>query len=175
MRNMKIAAAALFLGGAGVLTFAVPAFAATAADTPVTVVVSQGTLGISAPTASVLLGTAPGSATAQTVTAQLGPVLVTDNRAGIAGWVATAGATAPSDGTGIPTSAMAYTPGNTTVVGTATVTGINLASMATQSTVETATAVTGDNTATWNPSIVVTIPAAAVAGTYSATITHSVS
>jgi hypothetical protein len=166
---MKIAAAALFLGGAGVLTFAVPAFAATAADTPVTVVITAGTLGISAPTASVLLGTTSANASAQTVTAQLGPVLVTDNRAGIAGWVATAGATAPSDGTGIPTSAMAYTPGNTTV------TGINLASMATQGTVETATAVTGDNTATWNPSIVVTVPAAAVAGTYSATITHSVS
>jgi hypothetical protein len=173
MRNMKIAAAALFLGGAGVLTFAVPAFAATAADTPVTVVVSQGTLGISAPTASVLLGTTPASAIAQTVTSQLGPVLVTDNRAGIAGWVATAGATAPSDGTGIPTSAMAYNPGATTVVGTATVTGTNLASMATQSTVETATFVSGDNTATWNPSIVVTVPAGAVAGTYSATITHS--
>jgi hypothetical protein len=70
---------------------------------------------------------------------------------------------------------MAYTPGGTTVVGTATVTGINLASMATQSTVETATAVSGDNTATWNPTIVVTVPAGAVAGTYSATITHSVS
>jgi hypothetical protein len=175
MRNMKIAAAALFLGGAGVLTFAVPAFAATAADTPVTVVVSQGTLGISAPTASVLLGTTPASASAQTVTAQLGPVLVTDNRAGIAGWVATVGATAPSDGTGIPLTAMAYSPGGTTVVGTATVTGINLASMATPSTVETATAVSGDNTATWNPTIVVTVQAGAVAGTYSATITHSVS
>jgi hypothetical protein len=175
MRNMKIAAAALFLGGAGVLTFAVPAFAAVTADTPVTVQVTGGGLAINAPIASVVLGTAAGSSSAQTVTGSLGPVVVTDLRAGIAGWVATAGATAPSDGTGIPTSAMAYTPGNTTVVGTATVTGINLASMATQSTVETATAVTGDNTATWNPSIVVTIPAAAVAGTYSATITHSVS
>ena len=173
MRNMKIAAAALFLGGAGVLTFAVPAFAATAADTPVTVVITAGTLGISAPTASVLLGTTPANATAQTVTAQLGPVLVTDARAGIAGWVATAGATAPGGGTGIPPSAMGYTPGDTTVVGTATVTGINLASMATQSTVETATGVSGSNTATWNPSIVVTVPAGAVAGTYSATITHS--
>jgi hypothetical protein len=171
---MKIAAAALFLGGAGVLTFAVPAFAATAADTPVTVVVSQGTLGISAPTASVLLGTTPASATAQTVTSQLGSVLVTDNRAGTAGWIATAGATAVG-ATGLPPSLMAYTPGDTTVAGTATVTGSTLASMGAPSAVESATAVIGDNTATWNPSIVVTIPAGSVAGTYSATITHSVS
>jgi hypothetical protein len=41
--------------------------------------------------------------------------------------------------------------------------------------VQTATAVLGVNTATWNPSIAVTLPAGAQAGTYSATITHSVS
>ena len=75
----------------------------------------------------------------------------------------------------IPASAMAYIPGAATVAGIATVTPTSLTSMATPGTVQTATAVTGDNTATWNPSIAVTIPAGAVAGTYSATITHSVS
>jgi hypothetical protein len=47
--------------------------------------------------------------------------------------------------------------------------------MVTAGTVQTATAVVGVNTATWNPSIAVTLPAGAQAGTYSATITHSVS
>jgi len=40
--------------------------------------------------------------------------------------------------------------------------------------VETATGVSGNNTAAWNPTITVTIPANALAGTYSTTISHSV-
>jgi hypothetical protein len=43
MRTKIIAsAAALFIGGAGVLTLAVPAFAATASNSPVTVEVTGG-------------------------------------------------------------------------------------------------------------------------------------
>jgi hypothetical protein len=38
----------------------------------------------------------------------------------------------------------------------------------------TAAGITGDNSATWNPVIVVAIPDSAIAGVYSATITHSV-
>ena len=91
MRRMTIATAtALFIGGAGVLALAVPASAAT---TPVTVQVTGGALGIGAPIGPVSLGTASGSSSAQTVTGSLGPVLVTDLRAGVAGWVATAGST----------------------------------------------------------------------------------
>ena len=41
--------------------------------------------------------------------------------------------------------------------------------------VVTATDVHGDNSATWNPLIQVSVPSGAVAGAYSATITHSVS
>ena len=32
----------------------------------------------------------------------------------------------------------------------------------------------GSNSASWNPTLVVNVPAAAVAGTYSGTVTHSV-
>jgi hypothetical protein len=173
MRQMIIASAtALFIGGAGVLALAVPASAAT---TPVTVLVNGGALGIGAPTGPVSLGTASGSASAQTVTGSLGPVLVTDLRAGVAGWVATAGSTSFTGPQTILGSAATYTPGTAVVVGIATVTPLSLASMATAGTVQTATAVLGVNTATWNPSIAVTLPAGAQAGTYSATITHSVS
>ena len=38
-----------------------------------------------------------------------------------------------------------------------------------------ATNVTGNTTVTWDPTITVTIPGSAVAGAYTATITHSVS
>jgi len=173
MRKMIIAsAAALFIGGAGVLALAVPASAAT---TPVTVQVTGGALGISAPVASVSLGTASGSSSAQTVTGSLGLVVVSDLRAGVAGWVATAGSTSFVGPQTILGSAATYTPGTAVVVGIATVTPLSLASMITAGTVQTATAVLGVNTATWDPSIAVTLPAGAQAGTYSATITHSVS
>jgi len=173
MRRMTIATAtALFIGGAGVLALAVPASAAT---TPVTVQITGGGLGIGAPIASVSLGTVAGSSSAQTVTGSLGPVLVTDLRAGIAGWVATAGSTSFTGPQTILGSAATYTPGTAVVVGIATVTPLSLASMISAGTVQTATAVLGVNTATWNPSIAVTLPAGAQAGTYSATITHSVS
>jgi hypothetical protein len=175
---MTIASAtALLIGGAAVLTFAAPAFAATAANTPVTVTVTGGALGISAPTASVLLGTPSGSASAQTVTAPLGTVLVTDARAGIAGWVATVGSTDFTGPTPILAGAVAYTPGAPTVGGIATVTpgAVTALSNAVTTIAQTATAVSGVNTASWIPSIAVTIPAGALAGSYGATITHSVS
>ena len=177
MRKMIIATAtALFLGGAGVATFAVPAFAATAADTPVTVEITGGGLAISVPAAADL-GTAAASPSAQTVTGSLGLVVVSDLRGGILGWVATAGSTSftGSSGGTISAGTMTYTPGTAVVVGIATVTPISLTAMTTPGTVQTATAVLGVNTATWDPSIAVTLPAGAQAGTYSATVTHSVS
>jgi hypothetical protein len=180
MRSKIIASAAvMFLGGAGVLTFAVPAFAATAGDTPVTVQVNgpTGGLSISAPSSSVLLGTATASVAAQTVTGSLGNVVVTDNRAGNVGWTATVSAT---NFTG-PQTILTTVFGNVVYTApAATDTGIVTTVAGTQSTlspggpVQNATAVSGVNTATWNPSIAVLLPAGAQAGTYSSTFTHSV-
>ena len=176
MRKTAIAAAsALFIGGAGMLTFAVPAFAVTTAGTPVTVEITGGALAITVPAAADL-GTADASVSAQTVTGSLGPVVVSDLRGDILGWVTTAGSTNFTGGAGIPASAETYTPGTAVVTGIATVTPITLDGMtAGGGTVQTATAVTGVNTATWTPTIAVVVPAGAVAATYSATITHSVS
>ena len=39
----------------------------------------------------------------------------------------------------------------------------------------TATNVNGNTTVTWNPAINISIPGSAIGGTYTATITHSVS
>jgi hypothetical protein len=33
----------------------------------------------------------------------------------------------------------------------------------------------GDNTASWNPTVAINVPASAVGGTYTGTLTHSVS
>jgi hypothetical protein len=176
MRKTVIAAAsALFIGGAGVVAFAVPAFAATTAGTPVTVEVTGGALSITVP-AGADLGTTVAKVAAQTVTGSLGAVEVTDLRGGILGWVTSAGSTDFTGGAGIPASAESYTPGAAVVTGNSTVTPITLPAMtAGGGTVQTATAVIGVNTATWTPTIAVVVPAGAVAATYSATITHSVS
>jgi hypothetical protein len=179
MRKMIIAsAAAVFIGGASVLTLAVPASAATGSDTPVTVQVTGGDLTISAPTQSVDLGSVVTSGDAQTVHALLGNVVVTDGRGGTAGWTATASAT---DFTGpqiISTSTfglVVYTAPQATVTGTATVDPSAESTLYPGGPVQVATDVNGNNTATWDPTIAVTIPANALAGTYSTSITHSVS
>jgi hypothetical protein len=178
MRTKIIAsAAALFIGGAGVLTLAVPAFAATASNSPVTVEVTGGALSISAPTQSVDLGSRVSSASAQTVSAQLGNVAVTDNRAGTVGWTATASATDFTGPQTISTTTfglVVYTAPQATVTGTATVTPSTESTLNTGGPVQGATNVSGSNTATWSPTIAVTIPANALAGTYSTSITHSV-
>jgi hypothetical protein len=103
---------------------------------------------------------------------------VSDQRAGTAGWVASAGATnftgSATGSTPISAGTVAYDPLTATVVGHSTVTPTSLTAMTTPGTVETATAVVGVNTASWNPSINVPVPGGAVADTYGATITHSV-
>jgi hypothetical protein len=171
MRTRIIAtAAALFIGGAGVLALGTPAFAATASDTPVTVEVSGGSLSISAPTGSVDLGSVLASTSAQTVSSPLGVVTVTDSRAGTLGWVATIGAgdfTGPQVISVSTPGSVTYTPGTATVTGTANVAATNEDHLYPTVPVQTATGVSGTNTAAWNPTIAVTIPAGALAGTYS--------
>jgi hypothetical protein len=175
-----IVTAGLFIGGAGVLGLAGPAFAATGppAGTPVTVEITGGDLNISAPTATVDLGTAVGSSSGQDITGKLGEVLVSDQRAGVLGWTASAGATdftgSATGSTPISASTVTYAAGAATVVGTSTVTPTDLTAMDTEGAVQTASDVVGDNTASWNPSIKVPVPAHEVAGTFGATITHSV-
>lgn len=158
---------------------ALPASAATTGDTPVTTEVTAGTLDITAPTGPVDLGAAiPGGPTGSKA---LGDVTVTDNRANTEGWIASAAVTDFTSvnvtaGT-IPASAsaVAYTATAATTTGTATVTATSPASVAAATAVQTATAASGNNTATWSPTIVINVPANALAATdYTATFTHSV-
>jgi hypothetical protein len=177
MRKLMLATA-LFAGGAGVLAFTVPAAAATTGGTPVTAEVTGGALAITVPAGPVDLGTVAASINAQTVSSPLGLVTVTDNRGGTAGWVATAGTndfTGPTDISTSDPGSVTYAPGAATVTGVATVTATDEDHLYPTSTVQTATGVDGVNTAAWNPTITVTMPAGAQTGTYAATITHSVS
>ncbi|MCM3921319.1 ice-binding family protein [Frankia sp. AiPs1] len=136
-----------------------------------------GTLGISAPTGPVSLGTVPLSSAR--VAGQLGTVTVTDNRdIDPAGWITTVSSTAFVSGpSSISPSNASYSPGEVTLTGddvTPTVTNVPALSLAPGEIVR-ATGGTGLNSAAWNPTVTVTIPAVGIiAGTYSATLTHSV-
>ena len=78
-------------------------------------------------------------------------------------------------GPAIAASAVGYTAGTITKVGTATYTANDPADLTGVAPAVTATGITGDNSATWNPTINVAVPGGMAAGVYSATITHSVS
>ena len=156
---------------AGVLAVAGPA---SAAPSTATFEVTGGTLDIAVP-ASVNLGSVTASSAAQSLTnVALGAVTVTDGRGVSSGWVATASAT---DFTGPQTLAGASVYSPTAASATnATVTAAADQTLTTSAaTVQTATLAVGVYSATWNPTVTVTIPANALAGTYTSTITQSVS
>jgi alpha-tubulin suppressor-like RCC1 family protein len=150
-------------------------------SSPVTVT-PTGMLAIAVPSVATLPGPAPGG----TASAQLGTVTVTDTRGlATASWMVMVTATAFSTGSGtgpqtIPPSHISYWSGPataTTGTGTFTPGQLNAASAVNLSAARTAFSLTGgsgSNSASWNATVSVAVPASAVAGTYTATITHSV-
>lgn len=156
-----------------------PSGASTSGDTPATFTLTAGSLAISVPTTSVDLGSVPTGSV--TLSGQLGSVTVTDTRGNaVATWTATVTATAFTTGGGtanetVAASNLAYSSGLPTAtsgVG-AFVPGV-VATLASGGTAAAWTGGVGTNSATWNPTLTVTLPPGAVAGTYSGTITHSV-
>jgi hypothetical protein len=138
---------------------------------------SAGVLSISAPAGPVSLGSQLVSASASSISGQLGVVTVTDQRGGATSWVTSVIVTAftPTTGpalTAIPATQVSYSAGIVTEVGVTTaqpattdLTGV--------SPVVNGTSV-GLSTASWNPTISVALPPNAAPGVYTATITHSV-
>ena len=165
---------------AGMLTLgiALPASAAAPGDSGATVTVQGGALSVTVPTDAGNLGTRANSVGGGTISGPLGQVQVSDARSAAAGsgWVASVISTAftPPAGPAIAASAVGYTAGTITKVGTATYTANDPGNLTGVAPAVTATGITGDNSATWNPMINVAIPGGMAAGVYSATITHSV-
>lgn len=172
----------MLLAAAGLaLLTAVPADAAT---TTVTFTLTGGALTITAPATANLGSAAVGTAT---LSGSLGAVTVTDARGALLGtWTASVISTDFTTGGGtpnetVPATAVNYASLVATTTGTATFTPgqATLAAAAplnttTPLTAYSASAIIGNNTASWNPTLVVNIPAAAVAGVYTGTVTHSV-
>jgi hypothetical protein len=146
-------------------------------DTTVTFTVTSGSLGMSAPVSVNLGSGAPGT----TITGAVGAIAVTDDRALLsASWTTTASSTAWTTGGGtpaetIPATDVGYDPGTVTTTGTITATGTPITLAGTAAPVVTGTSGVGDNTASWNPNLAVAVPAAAVGGVYTGTLTQSVS
>ncbi|MQS16956.1 hypothetical protein F7Q99_33405 [Streptomyces kaniharaensis] len=151
-------------------------------DTTVTFSVSGSSLSISVPSSVSLGAGLPGA----TVGGQLGAVTVTDARALLtASWTAsvistsftTGGATSAET---VAASAVSYWSGVATAtsgVGTFTPGQATAGVAQTLNSSRTAyslTAGVGNNSATWNPTLSIALPASAVNGTYTGTVTHSI-
>ena len=145
-------------------------------NTTVTFAVTTGALSMTAPVSANLGAGAPGT----TISGALGTVTVTDDRALLsASWTATASATDWTTGGGtpaetIPVTDVGYDPGAITTTGTITATGTPITMAHSAAPVVTGDSGVGNNTATWNPAIAVAVPASAVGGLYTGTITQSV-
>ena len=151
---------------------------AVAAGSTATVTVTGGVLSITVPADAESLGSRANTVGGGTISGPLGEVQVNDARSAAAGsgWVASVISTAftPPAGPAIPASAVGYTAGTIVKIGTATYTANNPTNLTGVAPAVTATGITGDNSATWNPTINVAVPGGMAAGVYSATITHSV-
>ena len=147
-------------------------------ETAVSVTVTGGALEITVPTGPVSLGTLADTVAGGTINGQLGEVQVNDARSAAAGsgWVASVISTAltPPSGPTIGAALVGYTAGTITKVGTATYQQNDPADLTGVSPAVTATGITGNNSATWNPTINVAVPGGTAAGVYTGTITHSV-
>lgn len=181
---------------AGALAGLAPAVHATGATITLT---SAGTLSISEPSGTVSLGTTATKIGAWT-SAAFGNVTVTDDRTGLVSvggltpnaWTATATlsnfpltTTAPVGATVAQTSilatSMTYNTNASPTVGTGSTAGSVFTPVATIPVVAAGTPVvvgtmasTGPNSQTWSPTVAVAL-VNQVAGTYTGTITHSVS
>ena len=173
-RCLLVAAA----GGMLTLGMAVPASAATSGVSTATITVQGGFLSITVPPDAGNLGSRINTVAGGTISGPLGQVQVSDARSPAAGsgWVTSviASAFTPPAGPAIAASAVSYTAGPITKVGTATYTANDPANLTGVSPAVTATGITGDNSATWNPTISVAVPGGMAANPYAATITHSV-
>jgi hypothetical protein len=164
---------------AGLVTLgaALPAQAATSASSTATMAIPGGVLSIAVTPYAGGLGY-EADASGQTVSGLLGQVQVLDARNAPAGsgWTASVMSTpfGSASGAQVPASAISYFAGPISQTGIAFYRADNPSGLASAVPAVTATGVNGNNTATWTPTISVAIPAGMTAGTYSATITHSV-
>jgi hypothetical protein len=167
------------LAVAGTVLALLPVGSAMAAsgDTITTFTVAPGGLSLTAaPTADWTDDDAASGTTS--VTGDLGEVVVDDTRGGTADWTVTVSSTVFTNtaAPGTPSTGVSYAAGSVTETGVmdATVTPGDVPVMSTSAAVVTGHDITGNNTATFDPSLTVTLPSRVLAGDYQGTVTTSV-
>jgi len=184
MRTLRAGLTAL--AAATLLLVALPglASAATTGTTTTTFTLTGGAMSITVPSTTVNLGSV--SVSASSLTGQLGSVTVTDGRGLLSGsWTSTASSSKFTTGAATAAETVAATnvsywsgaatatSGLGTLLGSQLTSGLAVVVNAAQ-TAFTGGSLVGNNSASWNPTLIVTIPAAAVVGTYTGTVTHTV-
>lgn len=158
----------------GVSAVALLPTAAMADDTATTFSLTGGSLTLAVQGTATLTNATTGTTA---ITGNLGAVSVTDERGGTANWVASGASTAFTGALvgGSSSTAVRYTGGTVTETGTITVAdGAETALTGVAASVVAPSSLSGNNTAAWSPTLDVTMPAGALADSYSGTVTTSV-
>ena len=181
---MRKQIAALVIAGTAVTGLAV-APSASAQVTNTSFELTGGSLSVSVP-ASATLSSAATAVGTTSLTGSLGEVDITDARGAlVANWTASVDGSDFTTGTGeveaaelIPDDNVSYWSGVASSTGAGTAAGAQPLAANAQHLGQQRTAATGvfvgNNTASWTPTLIVSVPAGNVAGEYTGTITHSV-
>jgi hypothetical protein len=143
-------------------------------DTVVTFTLGGGSLDVTPAASAALTDGAPGAAS---VSGSLGPVTISDTRGSTAGWVLSAKSTTFTDGAGSISDGVSYASGaatGKTGIVTPTTDGPTSIMGAVVVPVAAGTAASGNNTASYTPTLTVSLPESALAGDYTGTVTTSV-
>jgi hypothetical protein len=160
------------------LVSAVPS-AAAPGETTATVTLTGGVLAMTVQADAGNLGTLANVVESRVISGPLGEVQVNDARSAAAGagWIVSVISTAFTPVGGGPTigaSLVGYSAGDISQTGTVTLTANDPTSLVGAVPAITATGITGDNSATWDPTINVTVESGMASAVYAGTITHSV-
>ena len=160
---------------AGTMLAVLPAGAAMADDTGNTVAtftLAGGSLDVTLEADAALTDGAPGAAS---VTGSLGAVGISDTRGSTSGWIVSAASSTFVDGAGSVSTGVSYNSGAATAsTGTVTTTTEGATSVTAVAQVAAGTLASGNNTASYTPTLTVGLPANALAGAYEGTVTTSV-
>jgi hypothetical protein len=172
MKTLRILGTVALAGAILTLVPTGSAMAADTGDTEATFTLAGGSLDVTAAASAALTDGAPGAAS---VSGPLGPVGVSDTRGSTAGWVVSAASTAFVDDAGSSSIGVSYNSGAATgTTGLVTATTKGATSVTAVAPVAAGEEASGNNTASYAPTLTVALPASALAGDYTGTVTTSV-
>ncbi|MCW2759821.1 MAG: putative secreted protein [Marmoricola sp.] len=148
------------------------AMAANTGETAATFSLAGGTIDVTAAPSAALSNASTG---AGSVTGLLGTVAVSDTRGTTVGWVVTAASTPFTDGAGSDSTSVSYNSNTVASTGIVTAGSEGATLIDTAANVVVGTDVSGNNTASYAPSLTVALPASALVGDYTGTVTTSIS